>query len=137
MSFGGRSYKPLHGVLGEKMVLLAVNFTIPTTNTDSPTLTSDQKKLGLASVTRTGAGAWTVTLDQQYKSIMHACGNVWSAASADWTVHFTGEGAIASKTVKVYAKSAGTNTDPTAAAKVSLFLVLGLSDVGDNTVDTA
>lgn len=92
----------------------------------APTVDGVNSK-GVKSVARTGAGAYTVTLEDPYVRLMglrHVC--VSATAPAAPSMYVTAE-SVTTKTINVQFNAAGTSTDPASGEEVRLEIVLKAS----------
>lgn len=93
----------------------------------APTLT---KGLGIASISRTGAGRYTVTTEDQFTRLMHAEINYHFTTSGDFTFQLTAH-SESSKTVSFASKAAAVDTDPASGSILFIRLDFKNSSVGE------
>ena len=93
----------------------------------APTLT---KGLGITSVARTGAGRYTLTLDDQYVRLLDARIIQHFTTSADLTFQLTAHDESA-KTVSFACKAAAVDTDPASGSILFVRLALKNSQAGE------
>lgn len=79
--------------------------------TGAPTLDATNSK-GVASIARTAAGDYTITLEDKYQALMHASAQLVVSADEDLTIHVDSEDVDGAKTVKLTCLAATTATDP-------------------------
>lgn len=96
--------------------------------TGAPTLT---KGLGVTSIARTGAGRYTVTLDDKYTRLMQATVTLLDATSKDLTFQLTAEDVDGAKTVSFACKAVATDTDPSDGDRLLICFNLKNSSVGE------
>lgn len=75
----------------------------------APTLT---RGLGSASISRTSAGLYVVTLSDKYSRLMHASVQVLSSAAQDLVSQLVSEDVDVAKTISFRTVAAGVETDP-------------------------
>lgn len=135
MGIGARQYKPDLGSLGRgTKVRLDLRFT--PNGSGAITLTDAQKREGLLSCTRTGTGAFTLILDQNYSQLCSWAVTVrtssgWATGKIEGTVDLAASGG-ASIPIVLYAGTtdvAATDVAANAANEVSVQLVLSKSSV--------
>ena len=85
----------------------------------APTLT---KGLGVASIARTGAGAYTITLEDKYVRLMHVDIKELDSTSEDITFQLTAEDVDGAKTISFVSKAAAVDTDPQDGARLLIKL---------------
>ena len=86
------------------------------------------KKLGVASVTRTGAGTYTVELDDKYNGLIQV-NAVIVGADQDFSFQVISETISADKKMVIATKVAGTIADLASGTKLKLEIVLKNSSV--------
>jgi hypothetical protein len=83
------------------------------------------KGIGVTSITRTGAGLYTITLKDKYNSFLYLGGQVIDpTAPDDWEVNVVSEAVLASKTIAIAVYKGGVAADLTADEKLKLFIAL-------------
>lgn len=80
-------------------------------STGAPTLNAAQS-LGVASISRTSAGLYVLTLQDAYMRLMHADIHVITPSAEDLKAHVSAESVASAKTVTFRCDAAGTATDP-------------------------
>lgn len=83
--------------------------------TGAPTLDTTNSK-GVASVSRTAAGDYTITLEDKYQALMHCSAQLVKAADEDLTIHVSSETVASTKTVLLTCLAATTATDPSSGS---------------------
>lgn len=96
--------------------------------TGAPTLT---KGLGIASIARTGAGRYTVTLDDKYTRLMYVQISELDSTSEDITFQLTAQDVTSAKTVSFACKAAAVDTDPQSGSVLYIKIDLKNSSSGE------
>lgn len=96
--------------------------------TGAPTLT---KGLGIASIARTGAGAYDITLEDKYVRLMHVSFNELDSTSEDITFQLTAETVSTTKVVSFVTKAAAVDTDPQNGSRILIKVDVKNSSVGE------
>lgn len=96
--------------------------------TGAPTIT---KALGIASVARDSAGAYTITLDDKYTRLMHVSVIQVDADEEDLTFQVTASAVNTDKTVEIVCKAAAVATDPSNGSSLLIKLDLKNSSAGE------
>lgn len=91
----------------------------------APTLVSAQSK-GVASISRSSAGLYVVTLQDAYMKLLHAHVMVVTPSAEDIVCHVSAEDVASAKTVTVRCTTAAVATDP--ASGDSLLIRLDLKN---------
>lgn len=127
MAIGARSYKPLHGTLGEGVVVIAGSFT---TNGASALSASGVKGKGFT-VARTDTGKFTVTLDQQYTALLSgtATAQCITASNLDRACQLGAVDVTSAKTIVIQTMAGTSPTDMDDTNKVHFVLFLSLSSL--------
>jgi len=95
----------------------------------APTLT---KGLGVASIARTAAGEYDITLDDKYVRLMHASMVHEAAAGEDLTMQIESEDVSGTKVVKIFTNTGGGySADPSNGARLFIKLELKNSSSGE------
>lgn len=89
----------------------------------APTLDTTNSK-GVASIARTAAGDYTITLEDKYQALMYADAQLQVAADEDLVIHIDSETVASTKTVKITCLAATTATDPSNGSKLRVMLHL-------------
>ena len=94
----------------------------------APTLV---KKLGVASISRTSAGLYRLTLQDKYSRFMnlHVMQEASSAEDLDFQVK--AKDVTSAKTIDFFCKTGGVATDPSNGSKLYLVISLKNSSVGE------
>lgn len=79
--------------------------------TGAPTLVNPGS-LGIASVARTSAGLYKITLQDAYPKLAYVTGIVLSSTAEDITFQVKAEAVATSKTIDLFTLTAGVATDP-------------------------
>lgn len=96
--------------LARELMTLRLKATIGASG--APTLVSTQSE-GIASIARTGAGAYNVTLDDAYAQFVQLHGNIETASEANYLAfHLADENVASTKVISLVTHQAGTATDP-------------------------
>lgn len=82
-----------------------------------------------ASVARTAAGVYTITLDQAYSSCLSAVITFQAATAVDLVPQVVSSDVTSAKTVVVRLHTGGVATDPAAVCSLNVFLLLKNSAV--------
>lgn len=91
--------------------------------TGAPTLNTSASK-GVASVARTAAGDYTITLSDKWDSLVWAAAQLVVSADEDLTIHVDSETVASTKTVKLTCLAATTPTDPSNGSTLLVQLML-------------
>ena len=94
----------------------------------APTLT---KGLGITSVARTGAGAYTVTLDDRYVRLMSAQMTHLSATEEDLKMQIASETVSTTKTIAIFTLTGAVATDPASGDRLLIKVELKNSTAGE------
>jgi len=94
--------------------------------TGAPTIVT---ALGIASVSRTGVGRYTVTLDDKYSRLMHAQASLVTAINQDLVIHVAGSAVDSAKTVRFRCLAAGVAADPASGDSLLIRIDLKNSSV--------
>jgi len=80
-------------------------------STGAPTIDAS-KSLGIASITRTGAGAYEVTLQDKYMRLMHLDVHIQTPSAEDIKAHLIADNVASTAKFTFRCDTAGTATDP-------------------------
>lgn len=121
-----RSFRPLHGTLVERLVVLPLEFS--PNGASAVTLTTDQKRRGLVSVTRNSAGSFTVVVNETFTFLTSTSpvarmtsGGADCRWVGDWSIAASGG---ASATLVCYDPGGTTPTDIAANANNRVMFTL-------------
>lgn len=89
----------------------------------APTLVATSSK-GVASVSRTSAGLYVLTLSQKYNALMHFNACVVTPSAEDIKANLVSETVVTNKTVTFRCTAAGVATDPASGDSVLVALQL-------------
>ncbi len=92
-------------------------------STGAPTLVSADS-IGVASVSRTSAGLYVVTLQDKYVKLLHASVSVTTPTAEDLVANVVSESVSSSKQVTFRTTTGGVATDPASGDSVSVALQL-------------
>jgi hypothetical protein len=95
--------------------------TVSIGGTGAPTLTS---KVGVTSITRNGAGDYTVVLDDKYNSLKMAEVSHLATSAQDLNFQLHSETVSSTKTVRILCLTGATPTDPASGTIVRIKLDL-------------
>lgn len=84
---------------------------------------------GIASITRTSAGLYQITLDEPYAALLMANAFVVFSTLQDLTFQVKAEDVASAKTIDLWCKTAATATDPTDGSSLRVELILKNSSV--------
>ncbi len=87
--------------------------------------------LGIASVARTNAGDYTITLDDKYTRLMHVSVIQLDVLEEDLTFQVASQTVATTKLVKIICKTDATATDPSDGSSLLIKLDLKNSSVGE------
>jgi hypothetical protein len=96
--------------------------------TGEPTLVSDSS-LGVASITRTSAGLYVITLRDKYTALVNASFTHLDDALQDLSFQVNAETVATTKTITLWTRVAATATDPTNTAIIYGTITLKNSSV--------
>ena len=96
--------------------------------TGAPTLSADAS-LGVASITRTSAGLYVITLRDKYTALVNASFMHLDDALQDLSFQVNAETVASTKTITLWTRVAATATDPTNTAIIYGTLTLKNSSV--------
>jgi hypothetical protein len=106
-----RYFKPFMGSFDKGVVMIHAKVAIG--GTGAPTL-SVQDSFGVASISRTGAGAYTLTLNDKYQALLGANVTVVGATGEGLIPQVTADTVATTKTVGlVFIAHGGSAADPT------------------------
>lgn len=94
----------------------------------APTLV---KKLGVASISRTSAGLYVLTLQDKYSRFMHMHVMQEAASAEDLNFQVTGKSVNSAKTITFLCTTGGVATDPSDGSRLYLDISLKNSSVGE------
>lgn len=97
--------------------------------TGAPTLSTDGSSLGVATITRTSAGLYVITLRDKYTALVNAQFMHLDDALQDLSFQVNAETVATTKTVTLWTRVAATATDPTNTAIIYGTLTLKNSSV--------
>lgn len=92
----------------------------------APTITYST---GAASISRTSAGLYVLTLQDAYNRLMHANVEIQSASAQDLVAQTASQSVSSAKTVTFRTQAAGVATDPTSGSVLRVALQLKNSSV--------
>lgn len=94
----------------------------------APTLNAAQS-LGVASISRTSAGLYVLTLQDKYMRLMHASIEVLTPSAEDIKANVSAEAVASAKTITFRATAAGVATDPASGDTLLISLQLKNSSI--------
>lgn len=106
--------------------VLTAKFTVGATG--APTLVAASSK-GIASIARTAAGTYTLTLDDTYNELLGMNFTLIDAGAEDLTFQVNTEDVDGAKTISFYCNTGGTATDPASGDTIRLMVFLKNSGV--------
>lgn len=129
-----RQLKPAEGTLVDRAVLLCLSWTA-TGSSSNPTLTANQKKMGLKSINRTAAGKWDLVLDDTYHALKGASVGAFLTATgsasgvAEGNVYAFNCTASGGMTLSVFVELNGTLSDLASGDTITVELRLSRSSL--------
>ena len=108
-----------------KPVKLFMNVTVGATG--APTLVAANSK-GIASITRTSAGLYVITLQDQYMKLLAVNAMMLKVTAEDITVQVSAIN-LTAKTVTIFTKAAAVATDPTSGSQMYLEFTMSNSSI--------
>jgi len=124
---GERGYFPFWGVRARRCAVLVISFSPNGSSTVA--VTNKQAQRGLLSVSRTGTGAFTLTLTEKFSALLAYVGKARAPSGGPYTVDIIGTPALgasggATIPIQVFSgtSAADINADPNAEVSLVLFL---------------
>lgn len=111
------------GVQSRQRELKLVHAKIAIGATGAPTL-SAADSLGVASVSRTSAGLYRITLSDKYSSLVQTLATELFATAEDITFQVKAADVSSGKTIDLFCKAGATATDPADGAVLNLTFLL-------------
>jgi hypothetical protein len=122
-SIGERGFFPFWGIRARRAAVLVVSFN--PNGTGTVTLSNKQIQRGLTAISRTGTGAYTLTLDQKYTSLLNYHATARAPSGGPYIVNIIGTpslGASGGATVPIQIFSGTSAADISADPNAEVFV---------------